>query len=337
MTKSKKPKWKNTTDWSDRYLRRMLSWVCKELELPRTFIRRVEFGNRKTATWSGWASDSGRILVRIGPASHFPRKSNVFRDGFTAGVIADRVEALVYVTAHEAAHCDNARRGNRSRGNGRSRSNCGSERLTDGMAVRVLKVFREKRAELTAAWDKAPEREAKPVESVIAKRAAHAADMVKKWERRAKAARTKLKAWQRKVAYYERKYPNGEYPEPGNVKRKPAVLKPETGLRRKLSQYLTLALREAGVSRDIEFWEFDGALTRPHEDYEWRGDFTTVRDVRKRVQFGDELEVSGEGRYGRSIGEPLLMPPDEASLDDCLKRGETYRKPQPVKAAATHS
>lgn len=202
-------KWKNSTDWSDAFLRRMLSWVCRELECPRKSIRRVEFGNRTTSTYSGRAWFNGRILVRVGPAERFPTKARTHAHGtadeFSVGPIADRLEALVKVTAHEAAHIDNGRRGNLSRRGG-DRSWGGSERYTDVRAEKVLDAFRLKRDELVAEWSKQDSPSAKPAVSIVEKRAAHAAVMAAKWERKLKAARTKLAAWKRKVAYYDRRY-----------------------------------------------------------------------------------------------------------------------------------
>ena len=319
MPKRRKARWKNSTDWSDAFLRKMLSWVCKEIEYPRLKLRKIEFGNRTNCAYSGRAWSCRDILVRVGPDSKFPCQARIHGDGFTVGTINDRLEALVKVTAHEVAHLDNARRGNSSR---RAGEWGGSERYTDVAAKRVLMAFREKRAELEAAWaanDKPKAVRAKKPKTQV--RAENAFAKVAEWERKLKLAKTKLKQWQKKARYYEKNYPNGEYPT--DAKRKPGKLGAEALLRRKISRYITIGVEHHGAKSCKlyfkTFGEGDRFTRQPNE--EWAGYEATSREARAGAELGDVLEVSAYDRrddylmYQFEIG----IPESETILDACLK------------------
>lgn len=332
---------KNSTDWPDWFLRRMLAWVCKEVDCKDGpgIVRKINFRNRSRRSFSGNASYGGDIVVSIGPEKNYPAKSRTFRDGFTVGVLADRVEALIVVTAHEVAHVDFGTRGNKSRGRG---GWGGSERATDGRAKVVLNAFRLQREALLTEWSETPQyakSKDKPKESLVAKRAAHAEAMVEQWRRKLKSARTHLKKWEQKVAYYRRKYPDGQFPADGERKpRTPSAPSPERLLRKKIRQYITLGLRELDITKDVEFYEFDGELTRPHEDHEWQGDFAYLPDVRKRAKLGDVLEVQGQSRRdGYTNTNSLYVPLTEAALDWCLKNEHLYLSRDEQRLAALTS
>ena len=195
----------------------MLSWVCQELEYPRKFLTKAEFGNRTTSAWSGRAwcwSNEGQILVRVGGDDRFPTEAKTHIGGFTIGLIADRLEALVKVTAHEVAHCEQTKRGSKSRRSyATHRNTAGSERNTDMHAGRVLTAFRERRTELVAGWSAAPTRKAKSKPSPVEQRANAAFNLEKKWESKLKRAKNALAKAQKKAAYYRKNYPDGVYPE----------------------------------------------------------------------------------------------------------------------------
>lgn len=205
----KRPKWKNSTAWPDRFLRRMLSWVCREVGCPRSTVRNAEFGNRTTSPYSGRAWDwNKRILVRIGPDSMFPCHSFTHGDGFSVGNINDRIEALVKVTAHEVGHLDNDRRGNRSR---RGVGWGGSERYTDAIAKRVLEAFRENREKLLGEWGDQQKQE-KPKQSAVEKKAKAAFAKEAEYEKKLERTKKLLAKWKKKANYYRKRYPDGEYP-----------------------------------------------------------------------------------------------------------------------------
>lgn len=204
---------RNTSSWTNRFLRRMLAWVCKEVDYPLQKIVEAEFGNRTTRAYSGRAWASRRILVRVGPESKFPAKSRVFRDGFTVGTMQDRLEALIVVTAHEVAHLRNGRNTKGKWG--------GTERYTDLQAKRVLEAFRENREALLTKWGQttaAKEVKEKTAEEPgirpdVKRRALNAARKAAEWERKLKLAKTKRSQWNKKLAYYQKRYPELFAPE----------------------------------------------------------------------------------------------------------------------------
>lgn len=346
MTKRKKrrrkepPTWKNSTPWPDHFLRRMVSWVCRELEFPRKNLHGIEFGNRTNTAWSGraWCGPhGGYILVRIGPDSHFPTTAHVHRGGWTVGKVEDRIEALVKVTAHEVAHCDNSRRNNKSRGSYESHGNtAGSERLTDAMAKRVLEAFRENRDALVAEWEKPPTRQKAKPKSPVQKRAENAFAKESEWEKKLATAKRLLKKWKGKADYYRKTYPDGEYPEPP-VRGKPQP-KPETLLKRKISRYITMAVEYADLQScklEVKVFGEGDVLTRPAPDYEWEGFDVGMGEARKLAALSDVLEVRG---YRRGDGEfwgdvDVTIPPTEDDLDACLKAESTWEHYQ---RRATH-
>lgn len=195
---------KNRTEWEDKFLRRMVSWCGQELGTPARLIRIAQFGQRSNRAYSGRAFYSQRrILVRIGPASRYPLQPDR-RPGMCNVALADRLEALVAVTAHEiyhlAAFYDRAHK----QTNGRRTS---SEKTTRWFEAHVLLSFREKRAFLIEQWAAAGDADlvAPKKKSVVELRAELATRMLSKWERKLKLAKTKVAAYRRKVRYYDKR------------------------------------------------------------------------------------------------------------------------------------
>lgn len=188
----------NKTEWPDWFLRRLLAFCCRELGYPVRRLQAAEFtATRRGQSYRGRAW--GRhILVRVGPASFFPLTGNSrgtkMLPPFT---IADRVECLVLVTAHELAHCRSFWRP-REYGNG--------EGVIDLAARRVVERFRVDRERLMAAWEKPPStRAAKPKPSEQERELAHAEKMARAWEKKLSLARTKAVKYRRRLLYLQRK------------------------------------------------------------------------------------------------------------------------------------
>jgi hypothetical protein len=201
----------NTTRWPDRFLRRLISWCCRELELPVRQIIGARFGKRRGGRWSGRAFGTRRILVRIGDAVTYPTAS-VYTQQHGAVVFTadDPHELLIKITAHELAHCKYPPRSSRR----------GYEQSIDAHAFHVLRAFREQRAELLALWNAgsvatapagavesaaARQAVAKRKPHIVTKRAAKAAADLARWERKFKLAKTKLRKLRARVKYYESK------------------------------------------------------------------------------------------------------------------------------------
>jgi len=189
----------NSTDWSVTFIRRMLSWVSKEVGLDRPLLR-ATFRKRNTNIYSG-RGGNGRIVVGIRKSGPWPTKWDGYvRACKTADgeylTIADAIECLVILTAHETAHVWHFRRGIRGRG---------CEEVADTRARYVLRLFREKREELLAKWSE--ELATKPAAdkpSLQERRAAKVMAMLLAWERKLKIAKTKVASYKRRAKYYER-------------------------------------------------------------------------------------------------------------------------------------
>ena len=54
----------NTTDYPDYFLRRMVSWCCKQIGYPVRSVKEAKFRN-KTGSFSGHAYGSRRIVVSV--------------------------------------------------------------------------------------------------------------------------------------------------------------------------------------------------------------------------------------------------------------------------------
>ena len=200
----------NTTDWTDDFLRRMTAWCCRELEYPSTGLR-ARFGNSCRA-WGGLAYlGRNRIGVRISPKPEsFPTRTHKHRGGLQE-TIADRIEALVKVTAHEIAHLEAYARGDRSRSRG---GGGGSERNTDHRAYGVLRTFRKDRDRLLVEWG-APSIRFAAATAVEKGKADPSAKLIEAteralavWRRKLKLATTKTKKYQRRLDYYTKKAAN---------------------------------------------------------------------------------------------------------------------------------
>lgn len=189
---------RNSTDFSDRFLRRLVSWCAKMAELPPSKVRAAQFTTTRAA-YRGRAWWSMRILVRIGDAKHFPVNGKY--PGLVRApeyVLADRIEALVHITAHEIEHLYDYHEGIRITREGQ----------VDFRALKTLEAFRENRDALLAEWsaptaiDLAPK---KPTTSVVDARAKKALADLQRWETRLRLAKTKVSKYRARVRYYERK------------------------------------------------------------------------------------------------------------------------------------
>lgn len=196
-------KLKNTTDWTDHFLRRMVAWCCRQIDMPVRSIHSAVF-RRSRAAWGGCARYSRRqISVCVGDARHFPANAGSHEKG---EAFADRLECLVAVTAHEAyhiaAHAVDDHRQKTRRGTDRTAS---SERRTCLEEMRVLRVFRANRDALLAEWSVPPvKRESWPKASVQERRALKAANDLARWQRKLKLAQTKCRKLKQRVNYYDK-------------------------------------------------------------------------------------------------------------------------------------
>jgi hypothetical protein len=210
---------KNNTDFPDWFIRRMISWICKNdwIEWSTKKIRGgVEVRNRHTnyRRHSGHAYPSReRMVLSIGTLETyrpyiFEENENGRRvpvrneDGtFKLGEPdpVRRIRAFVRLTAHELAHLAQYDRP-------KERAQY-SEREAERLARLVLGEFEEREAELTEAWMKPPayaDRPKKPKPTLKERNAAKARAKLKEWQRKEKLAKTKRKKYEKAVRRYEK-------------------------------------------------------------------------------------------------------------------------------------
>jgi hypothetical protein len=191
-------KLRNSTDWPDHFLRRMASWVCRELGYPVDRLKTAQFTKASCAS-RGRACESD-ILVRIGSASHFPQKSLVYKGQKTPDY-ADREEALVGTTAHEIAHLIQFWQ---FLSGAQVRRNKRLEPAAVATEHAIMATFRSQRESILAAWSAEPvQRQRKDKPSLQEQRAAKVAAALNRWQRKLKLAKTKVKQYRRNARYYE--------------------------------------------------------------------------------------------------------------------------------------
>lgn len=200
---------RNTTDWDSKFLRRMVSWVCRQVGYPVKRLKAAEFGKRSSGAYNGRAFLWRRsIRVVIGPARCYPVKPHLYpgtkNAAFMSPEMRDQIEGLVGVTAHEIEHLfSDAFRKHR-------KVNVNSERFTQAEERRVVELFRANRVELMAKWEtpaKTAEPKPEPTAALSAlqqKRADRAQALLDEWKRKEIAVKKKVQQYKRKVAYYSK-------------------------------------------------------------------------------------------------------------------------------------
>ena len=136
---------KNTTDYSDKYLRRVISWCCKQLDMPvRESVKIARF-TRCSHAWRGRAWKYHKeILVRIGDEKHFPYTPFYYSTGCPQW-IDTRLQALITVVAHEIVHIRQSESRVFNQGHGR-------EKHAQKLAANTLIAFLPLEAALDQKW-----------------------------------------------------------------------------------------------------------------------------------------------------------------------------------------
>lgn len=188
------------TPW---FLRRMTAWCAKEIELPMRQVKVAVFRNSRSL-WGGCARCwRGQITLCVAKVITGPHPTRTHRNRFSVGVLADRMEILIHVTAHELAHIYQYVEKAKTRIGG---SLGGGEEATDHLAAAVLAKFRQERDALLNAWNVEPAQGLRgPVLSVTERRALKAQKDLDRWQRRLKLAQTKVRKLKRRVAYYQQR------------------------------------------------------------------------------------------------------------------------------------
>lgn len=193
---------RNSTNYPDYMLRRMVGWCCQQIGMPVNSIALAVFRNSRSS-WGGCArSWRKQISVCVHPSERiWPQSCSTHEPG---EVFGSRVECLVAVTAHEAYHiAANLVDTHKQRTRGKGLRYQSSERTTCKEEMRVLRLFRENCVVLLTEWLQPPMTDGEKV--ITDKRADKAKADLLRWQRKFKLAQTKVRKLKARVAYYERK------------------------------------------------------------------------------------------------------------------------------------
>ncbi len=181
----------NSTDIDDAMLKRMASWVCKQLGVKVKLVREMRFTNGCGA----WRYTSRRhsALVRIGLATFYPAAIA----GPQGTVLRDRGDGVVYATINAIALIK------------RLRDFPHAKHFNSVPYPEALAVFQKFQADdmtLLGSWLRQMNRKTKPQSTVSLQqqRADKAEAALASWIKRAGVAVNKVKEYSRKVRYYEK-------------------------------------------------------------------------------------------------------------------------------------
>lgn len=124
--------------FTDRALRKLLSFCAKEIGFPIRRLRRVDFLRTGKAFSGRWYPRQSRMSVRVGSSLVFPVRYSRFG---IEKVVVDQWSAIVSIAAHEFAH-----------GNDLLESGKTNERSAELQEKRVRDKFEANRAALLAEW-----------------------------------------------------------------------------------------------------------------------------------------------------------------------------------------
>lgn len=194
-------KLKNTTDWPDHFVRRLVSWCCKQLDTSPKKISSFKLRNRNDGFTSGHCySGWGQICVSLGVVNLAGGQTLVSGDVYRARTLND----LVKVTAHEIAHRMLHIVGVRTRISRRYHGSVnpgGSEAQTRWHEQKVYEAFDADRVALLEAWMR-PVARARVEVSAVDRRAAKATADLERWQRKLRLAQTKVSKLKKRVRYY---------------------------------------------------------------------------------------------------------------------------------------
>jgi hypothetical protein len=202
----------NSTSFPDYFLRRLVSYCCKDHGLKVREIRTATFRNRSDSSYSGHAWWGSReICVSVRKSAHDTPMSRIMGPRLDDPDWAmkwdeERIDHLVKVTAHEVAHIMLHVTGSKTRQSRRygTVSSGGSEHETNRHEKYVFDSFNKDRYALLKSWMKPSTRVKADKVGVRERRAVHASKKLAEWERKMKRAETASKKWRAKVRYYER-------------------------------------------------------------------------------------------------------------------------------------
>lgn len=192
----------NSTSYPDYFLRRMVSWCCKELGLPVRWVNKATFKNARRSV-SGLAGGRS-FIVRIGHERWFPSRE-WRRGGITVPSFPSRTDALVEVTLHELQHLNQSYTRHTTPGWKKIDLHDNAETDAQFAALHGYRKFVAERDALLATWSyPVPEKKSAPV-SIVDQRAAKVEADLARWTRKLKLAQTKIRKLKMRQRYYTKK------------------------------------------------------------------------------------------------------------------------------------
>jgi hypothetical protein len=180
----------NTTKLPNHFLRRMTAWCREQVGLAAEHLVQVDFRNKSYGI-CGQAWWEGRVMVRFSELYTTDEDKNP--DFYW----------IVFVLAHEIQHVKNYRDGSHRQ----LVKDRDLEPHCDRIGRSVAGKFRDTQEALVAEWSAEPVRSAAksiPRDPVV-ERATKAATDLARWEKKLKLAKTKVKKYKARVAYYAKK------------------------------------------------------------------------------------------------------------------------------------
>lgn len=202
----------NRSDWPDWFVRPVCRWIVSrakitrdyEIELPKVTDPRMWAGR------AGSRHQRSRIHRRLTPSSGWPWQVRYWRYQWSRPyLLANRIEAFVYLVSHEAAHATIGNPGRFRKPNGRC-DDALMESACETFAQGTVDAFRlswpavlRHRVIAAARKHRASKRVKKSRRADPSPKLAHAQGLLDKWQSKLKRAQTAIKKYRRQVKYYE--------------------------------------------------------------------------------------------------------------------------------------
>jgi len=148
-------KFKNTSEYPDHLLKRMIGWACDQFGIKRREVKSAIFAKRSWY-WRGYASKSKReIRIRIHRDAQYPLKHTYGGRGGTWPVwdLQDHYDALAMIICHEICHIYEFVEAVEMR-----RAWVHNERRTEARTMTAMKEWWSEREKLLAEWLQEPVR-----------------------------------------------------------------------------------------------------------------------------------------------------------------------------------
>lgn len=141
--------------WNRPWLRQMVRFCCKQLDYPNERLNSATFTRCHNSRYRGKVFLQTRVIrVKINPLNHYPFSDHVPKS-LPPVLVADPIELVVLITAHEVAHLERWDRFARKlRFEGKRDTFLEAD--TERHARRVLEAFRERRPSVLESWDEDP-------------------------------------------------------------------------------------------------------------------------------------------------------------------------------------